>query len=84
MDINTEIAVEPNGIRFTDIAEIGIRILFSGTTKLTPRKYQQHENADLKDNADHGSPPNGMNPYNRAHPLRSKLFRGSILTMIQC
>src|SRR6266436_10199814 len=57
MDINTEIAVQPGGIRFAGIAGIGIRILFSGATKPTPRKYQQHENADLNDNANHGSPP---------------------------
>jgi hypothetical protein len=57
MDINIEIAVEPSGIRFTDVAGIGIRILFGGATKPTRRKYQQHENPDLKDNANHGSPP---------------------------
>src|SRR6267154_3124617 len=57
MDINTEIAVQPGGIRFTGIAGIGIRILFSGATEPTPRKYQQHENSYLNDNANHGSPP---------------------------
>jgi len=66
MDINLEIAIQPGGIRFTDVAGIGIRILFSGATKPTPRKYQQNENADLNDNANHGSPPS-WNPYNRAH-----------------
>jgi hypothetical protein len=32
MDINAEIAVQPGGIRLTDIAGIGVRILFTGAT----------------------------------------------------
>ncbi|HZE81122.1 MAG TPA: hypothetical protein VE604_09480 [Candidatus Polarisedimenticolia bacterium] len=39
MDINTEIAAQSSVIRFTDIAGIGICILFSGATKPTRRKY---------------------------------------------
>src|SRR6266581_4700310 len=57
MTMNAEIAVQPGSIHLTDFAGVGIHILFDGPANPTPRKYQQYENADPNDNANHGSPP---------------------------
>src|ERR1700757_2407238 len=71
VNTNTKIAIQPGGVCFSDIAGIGI-CLFSGAAKPTPRSQQQNKNADLNDNANHGSPP-ASTPYNRAsHPQRSE------------
>jgi hypothetical protein len=80
MDINTKITGQPVGICLTDIAAIGIRIPFSGATQPAQRKRRQHQNVDLNDSANHGSPPSRMNSYNRANPQRPKSF--SILILL--